>query len=373
MSDFPSASVRPTLRSAQILLPCANFDASLAFFTEQLGFRVDLIFPADAPETAVISGYGVSLRLEAAASSLPIRLRLLCDALPPGLARVWHSPDGSQIELQDYNPAMFVPDGPQEFIISRASANWHSGRAGLQYRDLIPGRLGGRFVASHIRVPAGGPVPDYVHFHKVRFQMIFCKSGWVKVVYEDQGPPFVMQAGDCVLQPPEIRHRVLEASTGMEVVEVGCPAIHETIADHKLALPTGQVLPARDFGGQRFVRHIANDASWQAWRIPGWQARDIGIAAATDGLAGVQVVRPLPGAGGAESITQTATPSIMQSITHQGEFLFWFVLAGELSLTSRTLGQHTLYSGDSCTIPDGSECTLSGSDTLEVLEVRLPG
>jgi hypothetical protein len=42
-------------------------------------------------------------------------------------------------------------------------------------------------IASHIRIPDGGPVPDMVHFHKVGFQLIFCIKGWVDVVYEDQG------------------------------------------------------------------------------------------------------------------------------------------------------------------------------------------
>ncbi len=60
-----------------------------------------------------------------------------------------------------------------------------------------------------------GPVPDYVHF-----QMIYCYKGWVRVVYEDQGEPFVMNAGDCVLQPPEIRHRVLECSVDLGVVQI---------------------------------------------------------------------------------------------------------------------------------------------------------
>ena len=130
----------------------------------------------------------------------------------------------------------------------------------MQYRDLIPSRLGGRFIASHIRIPDGGPVPDYVHFHHIRFQMIYCKAGWARLVYEDQGEPFLFHAGDCVLQPPEIRHRVLEASDGLEVIEIGCPAVHETFADHAMTLPTPHLLPERDFGGQRFVRHVAAKA-----------------------------------------------------------------------------------------------------------------
>ena len=40
------------------------------------------------------------------------------------------------------------------------------------------------------------------------------------MVYEDQGEPFIMREGDCVLQPPQIRHRVLESSGPLEVIEV---------------------------------------------------------------------------------------------------------------------------------------------------------
>ena len=40
----------------------------------------------------------------------------------------------------------------------------------------------------------------------------------------------MLRPGDMVIQPPEIRHRVLESSDGLEVVEIGCPADHITIA-----------------------------------------------------------------------------------------------------------------------------------------------
>ena len=82
--------------------------------------------------------------------------------------------------------------------------------------------------------------------------MIYCYKGWVRVVYDDQGPPFVMHAGDCVLQPPEIRHRVLESSPGLEVIEIGCPAQHETWADPELDLPTAEGLPQL----VRFLYHL---------------------------------------------------------------------------------------------------------------------
>src|SRR5262249_6771981 len=203
-----------------------------------------------------------------------------------------------------------------------------------------------------------------VHFHKVRFQMIYCKEGWVRVVYEDQGPPFVLQAGDCVLQPPEIRHRVLEASAGLEVIEIACPAVHETYADHDLQLPTPRTLPGRLYGGQRFVFHRANEARWIPWVLDGFESRDTGITLATNGLAAVRVVRS------AVNPIVANTTSNESAIRHTEEFLFLFVLNGELTLNSFEKGNHQLQEGDSCVIPAGLEYTLQASADLEMLEVR---
>lgn len=351
------------IRVAQVVLPCTDLAADLKFFVERLGFKVNLIVPADAPATAVISGHGLMLRLEKdAPAQSPLVLRLLCDlaALPAGTPDELTAPGGTKIQLVDAQVPVVIPEGTQEFVLARGGDDtWGVGRAGMQYRDLIPSRLGGRFVASHIRIPEGGPVPDYVHFHKVRFQMIFCKAGWAKLVYEDQGEPFLLKAGDCVLQPPEIRHRVLEASAGLEVIEIGCPAIHETFADHNMSLPTGRMLPDRLYGSQRFVRHIADKASWLPWRLPGFDARDIGIAAATDGLAGVRVVR-------SRDQVRADAPA------HGGEFLFLFVLQGALALGGDDLGHHQLQAGDSVVIPAGKSYTLAAQPGLEMLEVSLP-
>jgi quercetin dioxygenase-like cupin family protein len=359
-------SVAAHIRSAQVVVPCSDLTATMGFFVEQLGFRVDVIFPADAPTAAVISGHGTTLRLEedqAAANHPPLNLRLLCDlsALPSGTPRQLLAPGGTRIVLAEANPAIELPDAKQEFVVSRLGGAdaWGAGRASMQYRDLIPSRLGGRFIASHIRIPEGGPVPDYVHYHKVRFQMIFCKAGWVRLVYEDQGPPFVLNAGDCVLQPPEIRHRVLEASAGLEVIEIGCPAVHETFADHDMPLPTTKVAPGRVFGGQQFVRHVAANAKWGPWHGAGFEARDTGIGATTNGLAGVRVVRSAVGAK-------------IDSLKHEGEFLFFFVLRGELGVRSSEHGEHRLRESESCVISAGARFELIADAGLEMLEVALP-
>lgn len=373
MTDPTATPIGPMIRDAQMVVPCPDIAASLAFFTERLGFRVEQIHPADAPTVAVISGFGVHLRLQAmsteSALASPMSLRLACDfeRLPAGVARALRSPCGVQITLADADPPLLVPAGTQEFLVCRHDdANaWGVGRAGMQYRDLIPGRLGGRFIASHIRIPDGGVVPDYVHYHKVRFQMIFCKAGWVRVVFEDQGPSFVLQAGDCVLQPPQIRHRVLEASPGLEVIELGCPAIHETFADHQMSLPTAQITADRRFYGQRFVHHVAAQAPWRPWRLAGLMARDSGIAGATEDLATVRVVRVDP--------SRPANASALQpSLRHSGELLFLFVLRGQLALHSPEFGEHCLRADDACVIPADTDIAFAPSTDLEFLEVALP-
>jgi quercetin dioxygenase-like cupin family protein len=349
--------------SVQIVLPCPVLDPTLRFFTEQLGFRVEAIFPADSPAVAVVNGYGTRLRLDSETSGSPGTLRLLCRD-PKALADTTEliAPNGTRIQLVAVDPPLVMPPLTPAFVVSRMGdgPSWGAGRAGMLYRDLIPDRQGGRFIASHIRIPEGGPVPDYVHFHKVAFQMIYCRKGWVHVVYEDQGPSFVMHAGDCVLQPPRIRHRVLESSAGLEVIEISCPAEHETAGDLLMTLPTDTLRPDRVFGGQRFVRHVAKDATWQPWRLDGFEARDTGIAAATTGIASAKVVRP-----------RGAPPAEMRS--HEADLVFMFVLEGALTLRREGGAVDKLSAGDSFVVPARMPHALTGCSTdLELLEVTLP-
>ena len=349
------------IQAAAMVLPCAALDETLAFFTTMLGFRVEAIFPADSPAVAVISGHGLRLRLDRMARGDPGSLRLSCNArdLPAEGARELTAPNGTRIELADGDPPVIVPPLLPGLVVTRTAGDavWQAGRAGLYYRDLIADRLGGRFIASHIRLSAGGPVPDYVHFHKLRFQMIYCSKGWVKVVYEDQGAPFVMRAGDCVLQPPRIRHRVLASSPGAEVVEIACPAAHETLADAAMPLPNARRDSAREFSGQRFVRHVAARARWR--RTGGFEQRDLGIAHATRGLAAARVVRVrgVPG---------------RVTARHDAEFHFMCVTAGGMTLVCE--GEHRLAPGDCCVVPAGMRYAIAAfTQDLEVLEVLLPG
>ncbi len=349
---------------AEIRLPSQDLKEDLPFFTKTLGFRLDEIFPADDPAVAVISGHGLRLRLQRGAPEPPGTLRILTDD-PTGFAdgaMELSAPNGTKIEIARLDPSMEIPETAHKFVVRRLKdeAPWVIGRAGMQYRDLIPDRLGGSIIASHIRIPDGGPVPDMVHYHTVGFQLIYCYRGWVDLVYEDQGPPFRLHAGDCVIQPPKIRHRVLVASDNVEVIEIGVPAEHVTTIDHDMKLPNGVVNPDRDFEGQHFVHHRLAEASWDPWRLPGLEHRDTGINAGTGGVASVHVARRAVG----------TTPVW----SHDTDILFTFVLEGRVTLAA--LGQDTseLSAGDAYVVPPDMKVQLSrASEDLELLEVSLPG
>jgi quercetin dioxygenase-like cupin family protein len=338
-------------RFAEAVLPCAELNPTLEFFTE-LGFRLESIFPADAPSVAVLSGFGLRVRLEPRSGN-PGVLRLAGEGAP----RTLSAPNGTRVEIVSASPALEIPPPQPQLIVSRACEAAHQpGRAGMSYRDLLPGRWGGRFIVSQIRIQEGGPVPDYVHFHEVAVQVICCVAGWVRVVYEDQGPPLTLRAGDCVLQPPRIRHRVLECSPGLEVIELGCPAQHVTLVEHGMTLPTESLDPQRDFGGQRFVHHVARGASWAPWRLEGFESRDTGVATATGGLASVRFAR--------------AASAPAQRVTHDAEFLLHYVVGGSVTLDCE--GLHPLEAGDAFAVPAGLAHTLADARDLELLELALP-
>ncbi|NKB53648.1 MAG: cupin [Rhizobiaceae bacterium] len=348
---------------AEIRLPTQELRDDLPFFTKTLQMRLDTIYPADDPEVAVLSGHGLRVRIEKGAPEPPGTIRILTDD-PDGFAageRELVAPNGTRIEIDELNPPMVMPDTEHAFVVRRLAdqAPWVIGRAGMSYRDLIPTRLGGAMIASHIRVP-DGPVPDMVHFHRVGFQLIFCVGGWVDVVYEDQGGPLRLHPGDCFIQPPQIRHRVLEVGEGIEVIEIGVPAEHITEIDHQMTLPTPTVDPEREWDGQRFVHNIGATGKHMPFRLPGFEARDTTINENTKSVASVMVARP--------------TGDRVPWTRHDCDILFNFVMAGSMILEGEGKQPFQLSRGDAFVIPPGmSTCYSAISDDLQLLEVSLPG
>ncbi len=313
---------------AEVLVPSTDLSADIAAL-EAAGFTLAVIFPADDPRTAKMTGHRLTLEISTQNHAGVPALRI------PGLEAPVRTSAG--VDLLGPPPDPQRPDLRSQYVFT-TGGDWGVGRASMQYRDLLPDRHGGRVIASHIRIAEPGPVPDYVHHHDIAFQMIYCRRGRVEVVYEDQGEPFWMTEGDFVLQPPHIRHRVLNSDDGCEVVEIAAPAEHPTFIDHQLTLPTAKVDRDRDFGGQRFCFNRATDLPWKPLAT-GWEEQVNGFSQATNALANVRVIRP---AASAEPLPGTSG----------GDLCLLFVLAGAARVTCSG-GQQRVGIDDSIAVAAG--------------------
>ena len=65
------------------------------------------------------------------------------------------------------------------------------------------------------------------HIHHLDFQMIYILKGWVTFEYEGQGE-VTFRPGSAALQPPRIRHREIQHSDDLELIEITSPAAFET-------------------------------------------------------------------------------------------------------------------------------------------------
>jgi uncharacterized RmlC-like cupin family protein len=99
------------------------------------------------------------------------------------------------------------------------------------YRDLgISDATGGMVQAHVIRfIPPCRPEEvSKLHFHDVDFQMIYVLKGWIKTEFDGEGS-IVMQSGSAWIQPPRIKHKVLDYSDDCEVLEIILPADFKTV------------------------------------------------------------------------------------------------------------------------------------------------
>jgi mannose-6-phosphate isomerase-like protein (cupin superfamily) len=104
-------------------------------------------------------------------------------------------------------------------------------RAYAHYRDLGIAKATGGMVQAHVIrfVPPCDPAQvSKLHYHDVRFQMVYVLKGWIKTELEGEGA-HVMRAGSCWIQPPRIKHRVLDYSDDCEVLEIVLPADFKTV------------------------------------------------------------------------------------------------------------------------------------------------
>ena len=58
--------------------------------------------------------------------------------------------------------------------------------------------------------------------------MVYIIEGWVKFEYEKEGV-FLLKKGDSVLQPPTIKHREIQHSKDLVLMEITSPAEFKSV------------------------------------------------------------------------------------------------------------------------------------------------
>ena len=124
---------KENIQTAEILLPCNNLDETLQFFTDKLGFKMETIAPAEEPSLAVISGYGIRLRLEPGNNQDPGSINLLCSepaSVADGKLQLT-APNGTIVNLIEANPSLNIQKVKQTFLLTKmkTSDQWSEGQA----------------------------------------------------------------------------------------------------------------------------------------------------------------------------------------------------------------------------------------------------
>ncbi len=122
---------------------------------------------------------------------------------------------------------------PMRFGVSHAAASAFVPdglRTYFEYRDLgVRDATAGRAVMHVIRARGDHQATGEWHRHAVQLQLVYVTRGWVRFEYEGVGE-VLLEAGSCVHQPPGIRHREIEHSADLELIEIVLPAEFETTA-----------------------------------------------------------------------------------------------------------------------------------------------
>jgi uncharacterized RmlC-like cupin family protein len=130
-------------------------------------------------------------------------------------------------------PAKLSRKGPQRFTVSHArDAEFTQDglRPYARYRELGIAAASNGLCQAHV-IRLIGPCTDEVrkrHYHDTELQLIYVLKGWMKNEFEGHGEQ-LMEAGSCWLQPPNIRHTVLDYSDDCEVLEIIVPADFKTV------------------------------------------------------------------------------------------------------------------------------------------------
>ncbi len=130
-------------------------------------------------------------------------------------------------------PRLTARKGRQSFSASHARDGEFKAdglRPYARYRDLGIAAASNGLCQAHV-IRLIGPCTDEVrkrHYHDTELQLIYVLKGWIRNEFEGHGEQ-LMEAGSCWLQPPKVKHTVLDYSDDCEMLEIIVPADFKTV------------------------------------------------------------------------------------------------------------------------------------------------
>ena len=154
-------------------------------------------------------------------------------ARPKSSARSVNRSPSSKRRAPSAVKAKAKPRPKQRFTASHHREEDFEGglRRYANYRDLGMAAATGGMVQAHVIrfVPPCRPEEvSKLHYHDVDFQMVYVLKGWIKTEFDGEGA-IVMRTGSSWLQPPRIKHKVLDYSDDFEHFAIVLPADFKTV------------------------------------------------------------------------------------------------------------------------------------------------
>lgn len=101
----------------------------------------------------------------------------------------------------------------------------------FEYRPLGLAELTDGKVGAHVIRAVPGQHPDAPrHSHALEFQFVYVLKGWAIFEYEGYGQHKLV-AGSTVYQPPGVKHKEIDHSDDLELIEITMPAEFETTVE----------------------------------------------------------------------------------------------------------------------------------------------
>ena len=183
--------------------------------------------PAQAAPKAGAKKTAAAVKTAAAKKAAPARKPVAAKkaAAPKAPARAKAAPKPGKPPKVVWKPQTFMASHLKDALFKTGLRSYAA------YRELGVENATGGAVQAHVIRLLGKCDPKVVsipHYHGVQFQFLYMLKGWMIGEYEGAGR-VKMSAGSCWIQPPGIRHQVIDYSDGCEMIEIILPAQFATV------------------------------------------------------------------------------------------------------------------------------------------------